>query len=87
VWAALTDGATGGVYNIPGERSSTVNEIASRIAALCGTPDRITHVEDRAVNDRRYQLDGEAIAALGWAHTIELENGLRDTVSWYRRQR
>ena len=86
VWAVLTNGVSGEVYNIPGERSCTVNEIAAQVAALCGAAGRITHVEDRVVNDRRYELEGAAIAALGWEHRVRLEDGLRDTVSWYRQK-
>jgi dTDP-glucose 4,6-dehydratase len=84
VWTVLCSGTPGGVYNIPGERSCTVNEIAERLLALHGGNGRITHVADRAVNDRRYELDGSALHRLGWRHTIGLDEGLSDTYAWFR---
>jgi UDP-glucose 4,6-dehydratase len=43
----------------------------------------ITHVRDRAFNDRRYFICDAKLAALGWAETIPWSEGLRRTVAWY----
>ena len=47
--------------------------------------DAITsHVTDRPGLDSRYAIDAsETTASLGWAPTIDLVTGLRETVEWY----
>ena len=45
----------------------------------------IRHVADRPAHDLRYALDSTKIErALGWRPTIAFEEGLRQTVRWYR---
>ncbi len=44
----------------------------------------ITNVSDRPGHDRRYALDSSrAREELGWGPTIELTDGIRQTVRWY----
>jgi dTDP-glucose 4,6-dehydratase len=42
-------------------------------------------VADRKGHDRRYCLDTTKLRALGWAPQVPFEQGLHDTVGWYRR--
>jgi dTDP-glucose 4,6-dehydratase len=44
----------------------------------------ITNVSDRPGHDRRYALDSSrARSELGWSPTMELTEGIRQTVRWY----
>ena len=40
--------------------------------------------EDRSFNDQRYHIDSTALLELGWAPTVEWEEGLRRTYEWYK---
>ena len=39
---------------------------------------------DRPGHDRRYSVDTAKLHALGWQPRIVFEQGLEDTVAWYR---
>jgi dTDP-glucose 4,6-dehydratase len=80
-------GERGGVYNFGGVDRANI-EVSSLILALTGA-DRglIRHVEDRPGHDRRYAVDSSRIEALGWRSARAFEDGLADTVVWYRERR
>ena len=45
----------------------------------------IRHVTDRPGHDRRYAIDCSKIEReLGWRPAIRFEDGLRQTIEWYR---
>ncbi len=44
----------------------------------------IRRVTDRPGHDRRYSLDCTKMHALGWRPVVDFEEGLRDTIRWYR---
>jgi dTDP-glucose 4,6-dehydratase len=45
----------------------------------------IEYVKDRAGHDLRYAIDySKAKRELAWEPKISLDEGLKDTVSWYR---
>ena len=46
--------------------------------------DLITFVEDRKGHDWRYAVDSSPTRALGWAPKVEFEQGLKETVEWYK---
>ena len=83
----LHEGAPGEAYNIGGVERENL-ELVERFLELTGAPrDLVRHVDDRAGHDRRYALDDAKLRALGWAPQVELSEGLRDTVAWYRDNR
>ena len=56
-----------------------------RIVELCGRDEALIElVPDRPGHDRRYSLSSERLRALGWEPRVRLEQGLGETVSWYR---
>ena len=67
----------------------SIEELADLVLELTGMPASLkTIVPDRPGHDRRYLLDSSKIRReLGWAPLIEWEQGLRDTVEWYRANR
>ncbi|KAF9123866.1 hypothetical protein BGW39_008624 [Mortierella sp. 14UC] len=48
----------------------------------CG--DRIVFVEDRAFNDQRYAVDSTKLCGLGWSPRIRYEQGIVNTIEWFR---
>jgi len=81
----LRRGESGGVYNIPGTAELTNLELTRRILARLARPETlIRHVEDRPGHDRRYKMNGARIAGLGWSAQVPMEEGLSETVGWYR---
>jgi dTDP-glucose 4,6-dehydratase len=45
----------------------------------------IRYIKDRPGHDRRYAIDCTKIEReLGWKPTVRFEDGLRQTVDWYR---
>ena len=84
--AALRRGRPGEVYNFGGRCERFNIDVTRALLALCGkTEDLIRHVTDRPGHDRRYAVDcSRAEAELGWRPTVAFEQGLAETVEWYR---
>jgi dTDP-glucose 4,6-dehydratase len=83
----LTDGQLGQTYLVGGLTADVSNlEISKMILEIMGeTADKIEHVEDRPGHDRRYAIDWSKIKEeLDWEPGVSLEEGLRQTVSWYQ---
>lgn len=82
----VTGGQAGEVYNISGNASLPNIEVVKRILALTGKPESlIKYVADRPGHDRRYALtSGKLTAATGWAPRMTFDEGLRQTIEWYR---
>ncbi|MGH3024786.1 MAG: dTDP-glucose 4,6-dehydratase [Gaiellaceae bacterium] len=84
----LHEGAPGEVYNVGGGNERENVEITRRIVELTGAdPGLVRHVTDRAGHDRRYSLDSSKLRALGWEPRRDFEDGLAETVAWYRDNR
>ena len=84
----LREGKPGEVYNVGGDDERENVEIVARILELTGADESlIRHVEDRAGHDRRYSLDTSKLRALGWAPRKPFDEGIAETVSWYRENR
>ncbi|MFR9751940.1 dTDP-glucose 4,6-dehydratase [Nocardia sp. 004] len=81
----LEGGQAGAIYNIGGQAMSNLR-LTERILELCGCgPSMIRYVADRLGHDRRYSVDDNRIREdLGWAPTIAFDDGLAETVAWYR---
>jgi len=83
----LRRGRSGEVYNVGGEQHENL-EITRRILELTGAdPGLVRHVDDRPGHDRRYSLDDAKLCSLGWAPQRALDDGLAETVEWYRDNR
>ena len=82
----LIEQATSGeVYNIGGGNEVTNVDLTHRLLAHAGkTPALIRRVADRPGHDRRYCLDATKLRSFGWTPQVSFEEGLRDTVEWYR---
>jgi dTDP-glucose 4,6-dehydratase len=81
----IARGVSGEAYNIGGGNEVPNVDLTHRILALLDRPaSLIEPVQDRVGHDRRYCLDSARIRGLGWKPEIAFEEGLRDTVAWYR---
>jgi dTDP-glucose 4,6-dehydratase len=85
----LDRGRVGETYNVGSGIEKSIAEIADAVLELTGKPQSLkTIVPDRPGHDRRYLLDSSKLRReLGWAPEIEFEDGLRETVEWYRDRR
>lgn len=81
----LHKGVTGEVYNIGTQKERTVIDVADDICKIFDLEptESITHVRDRAFNDRRYYICDNKLAELGWKEHTPWEEGLKKTVDWY----
>ncbi len=84
----LNKGEFGEVYNIGGGNEKPNIEITHMILNLLGKPESlITYVEDRLGHDLRYSLDSTKTQKLGWKPEWDFEDGLKQTVEWYKDNR
>jgi len=86
IQAVLERGRIGEVYNIGGLDVVENLTMARRLLRATGrTESLLSHVADRPGHDRRYALNCEKIEhELGWKPAISLDDGLRETIEWYR---
>jgi dTDP-glucose 4,6-dehydratase len=84
--AVLERGRLGETYNISGADVTENMALARAILGVCGKSESlIEHVADRPGHDRRYATSSRKIETeLGWKPEISLNEGLRQTIEWYR---
>jgi dTDP-glucose 4,6-dehydratase len=81
----LEHGVPGEVYNAGGPDECANVDVVERIIELTGAQEsQIEYVTDRPGHDRRYSLSSEKVRALGWLPQVRFEEGLAETVAWYR---
>ena len=83
--AVVERGQLGEVYNIAGGTERPNLETARAIVRLLGRPpESLQHVTDRPGHDRRYAMHDAKLRALGWRPSVAFDQGLAQTVAWYR---
>jgi dTDP-glucose 4,6-dehydratase len=85
----LARGKVGETYHVGSGVEASIMEVADRILDALGKPESLkTIVPDRPGHDRRYVLDSSKLRReLGWAPSVEWDQGLADTVAWYASNR
>ncbi|HET8862014.1 MAG TPA: NAD-dependent epimerase/dehydratase family protein [Solirubrobacterales bacterium] len=84
---ALADGAAGEAFNAGGERPHSVREVVELIAAAAGAgiaPDFQGTGKPDGEIDRQFVDSSKLRALTGWQPKVELGEGLRRTLDWYR---
>jgi len=86
ILAVLDKGRVGEVYNIGGLDIEENISVARRVLELTERPESLlSYVTDRPGHDRRYALRCDKMEEhLGWKPQISLEEGLRQTIDWYK---
>jgi len=78
-------GTRGEVYNIGGGNEVRNVDLTHLLLRLADRDTSlIRKVQDRQGHDMRYSLDTSKLRALGWTPQVAFEEGLKDTVNWYR---
>jgi dTDP-glucose 4,6-dehydratase len=82
---AIERGVDGEAYNIGGGNHVRNVDLTRRILQLVGKPESLIRpVADRPGHDRRYSLDTSKLQSLGWQPQVAFDQGLAETVNWYR---
>jgi dTDP-glucose 4,6-dehydratase len=81
----LHKGNPGEIYNVGGGNEHPNIEVTYAVLERLGKPrSLINYVEDRPGHYRRYSVDTGKIRELGWEPQVPFEQGLAETVDWYR---
>ena len=86
IFAVLTSGKPGTIYNIGGGRELTNRELTDLILRKFSRDESsIEYVADRLGHDLRYSVSHEKITReLGYQPKIQFEEGLEQTIEWYK---
>ena len=83
--AVLARGEAGRVYNVGGPDELGNIEVVRMVLEMTGADESlIEYVEDRPGHDRRYSMASALTETLGWKAEVSFEEGIRETVDWYR---
>ena len=81
-------GEIGHIYNIGGDNELANVDVAKDLLRLMGkdaeTETLLTFVPDRKFNDLRYTINSTKLHELGWKEQMTWEEGLLQTVEWYK---
>ncbi|MFI6090859.1 dTDP-glucose 4,6-dehydratase [Streptomyces sp. NPDC051218] len=82
-------GKSGAVYNVGGGTELTNRELTERLLRMVGADwSMVENVADRKGHDRRYSVDITTISTeLGYRPRVSFDEGLAETVEWYKTQR
>ncbi len=82
----MNRGKPGEAYNVGGETEKQNIDVAREVVALFGKEESyLTFVADRPGHDLRYALDNKKIKdELGWKPTVAFQDGIEQTVAWYK---
>jgi UDP-glucose 4-epimerase len=83
--AGFADASALGAYNVGTGRETDVNQLFALLRSVCGVDVSARHGEGKPGEQRRSCLDATlAASALAWAPSMPLEQGLRETVEFFR---
>lgn len=82
---ATNDEIAGEAFNFSGEKRLIVREVVRRIASLMGVPCNpdIRNIASNEIRDQTLD-DTKARRLLSWKTQWTLDDGLRETIAWYR---
>ena len=87
IYSVLSEGKSGNIYNIGGGRELTNRELTEIILRKFDRDESsIEYVTDRLGHDLRYSVSHKKITReLGYKPKINFEDGIEETIEWYKR--
>jgi len=84
--AIIRGGKAGEIYNVGGGNERSNTDVVKAVLKALGKPEElIQFVKDRPGHDRRYSLNcGKIKTELGWTPQTDFEQGLCETIEWYK---
>lgn len=82
----LNDGVIGEVYNLGSEDEISICDLAKKISEKIIKDFKTLEIPDRNFNDNRYLISSEKIRLLGWKASKNFDQGLDETIEWYRQR-
>jgi UDP-N-acetylglucosamine 4-epimerase len=83
--ASEAPGVAGEVFNVATSRRISLNELLAALKKIFGSDAEPIYRESRQGDVRDSQADiSKAQEMLGYQPTVGLEEGLRETVEWYK---
>jgi UDP-glucose 4-epimerase len=84
-YLAVTRPNTNGIFNLGSGRGTNVNQIFDVLKKVTAYPLEAKHGPAKLGETRRIFLDAaKALKTLGWSPSVSLEDGLRQTVDYFR---
>lgn len=82
----LRNGKVGEIYHVGGRQELNNLQVVKTILRVLGKPERLIRFsKDRPGHDLRYALAITKIQnELGWSPSVSFDDGIRETVQWYR---
>ncbi len=75
------------IFNVSANSEQRNIEVAKKILQILGKPESLlSFVKDRPGHDWRYALDSSDTRSLGWKPAVSFDEGLKETVSWYKQK-
>lgn len=90
VWHVLEHGSVGEIYNIGDVNERENREVVKILLEQTGRDESfIKKIEDprKGAHDKRYSMKSDKLRALGWETQVPFEDGLAQTVEWYKENR
>jgi dTDP-glucose 4,6-dehydratase len=86
ILSVLTKGKAGEIYNIGTDHTLTNISLIYRVLCILNkSEDLIKFVEDRKGHDFKYHINSSKIQKeLGWSRKIKLNDGLEETIDYYK---
>jgi dTDP-glucose 4,6-dehydratase len=87
IWAALTKGEPGQVYNVGDSNERQNRETVTLLLDELGLGNELVkQIPDprKGAHDARYSMDSSKLRSLGWKPERPFEESLRETVRWFR---
>lgn len=90
IWHVLLHGTNGEIYNVGDIYEKQNREVVEIMLRETGRDENfIKKIEDprKGSHDKRYSMKSDKLRALGWEPTVPFEQGLTDTLAWYKENR
>ncbi|MFN8138890.1 MAG: dTDP-glucose 4,6-dehydratase [Fimbriimonadales bacterium] len=87
---ALRRGEPGEVYNIGDQNERQNMQIVSLLLSELGqSSELVKQIPDprKGAHDKRYSMSAAKISSLGWSPQVPFEQGMRETIRWYKENR